>query len=272
MIICGGLTMKKKGIVITIIIFVLMLGIFIYSSKRTKNVRTEYFLEDNSEKVCVFYTKGSNVYGIGLTKRSANKYDLINEVFDYLTCNKNYAPIEYKSYLSNSTKLLHYKINNDNLTLVVDSNFLLYEKGKEGLILSCMYESYKLLGYNKVHLEINGYNENTFGNHILDGDYENIVNNKLIDIDGGKAIKIYKYLSNNILTFDIYYKKVDDEISFIVNNVLENSIFKENVLSSIDITDDNVNIFFEGEIKEKDLLISSLSLTLKTYKLTLKSI
>ncbi len=269
--------MKRKYIVFVLIAFLFFSGIMIYKKTKINNVPISYVLENNNQqKVCAFYVNDNKVYGVFLPQKSDNQYDLINEVYEYMTTNKNYAPAGYKSYLSNSSKLLYYKILNDTLTIHVDSNFMYYEKGKEEYIVSCLYESYKLLGYSKLNIEIEGYSLETFGNVLLNGKYETLVNNKVIDLVNSKAIRVYRYIKENILSFDNYYTKNEDQVLFIVNKILEptkNKVpFEENKLNEILVKDDEIEIYFENEILGKSLLESSLSLSLNSYKISLKTV
>ncbi len=265
--------MKKRYIIIVILVFIILFfSIFIFSNKSSIDPVFKY--SEKEQGVYVFYVKEDEVFGINMEKNYETQEEKIHCLFSYLTNLSNYAPLTYKSCVGVNTLLLDYTISDTSITLNLSSNFLCNSDEDIRYALSCIYETYKINGYEFVYVRVDGYDNNYLANVNLNSTYESICNLKVIDTSDSKVIKVYKMIDEDILSFSNILTSKKDINNFIIENIIKDSeydiLYENNIITLVDVKSDEIIIYFKDLIYDYETLKECISINFPNKDISLK--
>ena len=215
--------MKKY---VFIVLFLLVLSIIILFPRDfdNKNIKIDYEIIEEKTPNYVYFVKDDKVYGLDLILNSKSKYELIEEVFLYLSEKSNSVSEEYYTSLNFNTKLLSYSINQNNLFLEVSSDFFNTSKEDSKYALAQIYYTYKELGFNDIYITYNGKILDTFHDNILTNGI-NVLNTNLIDLSTSKNKSmvevIFYYLNDTKCVMNYVVNENLDLIEFEIEKIIE---------------------------------------------------
>lgn len=146
----------KKYLFLTLLCLFTIIIILIPKDFIPDSGEIEYEIINEKEKYSIYYINDENLISIPLVNKDTDKYELIFEVYKYLTEKSNSASIDYITCLNLNSKLLTYEIIGNHLYLDVTDNFLDIPDDYITFAYAQLYYSYKEIGYSKVYVRING--------------------------------------------------------------------------------------------------------------------
>ncbi len=169
----------------------------------------------------------------------------IEDIFSYLTDDKNYAPINHISNISETLKLLNYNDLDNKLVLYLDNDFKNYKKE-----IPLLFESYHLLGYD--YLDI--YTKNN---------YYSFDEKAIFDLGTYKNYQDQEKSGNITYLYQLGYDFVNFSVSFEEDNI----VFLLDKLELDYMNEDFLIIFYENL---EDLTLIELNFKKIRYKVQKK--
>ena len=146
----------KRYIFLTILCLFTIIIILVPKDFIPKDREIEYEIIEEDNKYFVYFINNNHLVGIPLIEKEMDKYDMIFEVYKYLTEKSNAIMEEYYTCLNLNSKLITYEILGNNIILNVTENFLHIKEEKLYLAIAQLKYSYKEIGYKDVMIKING--------------------------------------------------------------------------------------------------------------------
>ena len=148
----------KKYLFLALLSLFIVVIIIVPKDFVPKSDDIDYSLIENEEKIDVYFVRDKEIIGIPLLKKQEDKFEMIFDVYKYLTEKSNAVYLEYRTCLNLNSKLLTYEIIGDDIHLNVTENFLDVKEEDLTFFYAQIYYSYKELGFKEVYIKINGQN------------------------------------------------------------------------------------------------------------------
>lgn len=248
--------MKKCYLVFIVLLVFISLSLL----PRKKEIKINYELIKNENKIVIYYVYDDKLFGVPILSYS-DKYQMIEDAFSLLTNKSNMAPLGYNSKLIPSSKLESYEIFNNDLFLDFSNDFYRAKKEDINLVLGQIYYTYLELGYDNVYIVEDG----VLVDFIYDAYIANGIGKKLmvnLDIQtplpASKTISVFYLYPNNTITFTKYLVDENtDEFEFIINKLIKfiNKRYGYNiVLDEFKVIDGKMYLTLSNGKADKDIL------------------
>ncbi len=242
-----------------LIVFILFLSIILLLPKdiMNKNNKIDYEIIKDNELLYVYYVTDNKVVGVPLDKDGADKYELIELVFKYLTEKSNSVDKKYHTLLNLNTKLLSYELKAKDIYLEVSDNFFDITKEDTIFVLAQILYSYKELGYEEIYIISDGKILSQMGDVVMiDGLFELAVNLDILSTTyQTKKVKITYYYEDGSKMFVNHIINLgENEMEFTLKKLISfvNKEYKTNV-ELIDFTKSNYFLVVNLSCRQSDI-------------------
>ena len=261
----------KKLIIISLSLLILVIIYFFPESDRNQIITTTTYTTPETMPIYLIDNTNNLVARFEIIKNSEETLDIVEEVINNLTVNKNnndYIPNNFKKIIPQNTKLLDKELENNLLKINFSKEFFnISEENEEKLLESLIYSLTEIKGIDKIMIFIEGENLKSLPHsgkvlpNILDRSYGI---NKVYELESMKDISKTTVYYVSKLDDYYYYTPVttisnnnNEKIEVIIEKLKSLPTYQTNLVSYLtasaellnyEILENSINLCFNNEI------------------------